>query len=190
MSSDNYYSIRLHPDGGYCAVMGFMSDVDDDDEVIVPDATRDHCSFATVDEAIDEALKNPICEYGVSVHPECNGADEARVRAGEWDVLGDMSDYMVVPLRSFERVRANRDEALAQRDAARDIAVRLEGELARAAERASRESIRDVLRANLFDGSDEGLTTMPAKVFLDDASEVIADWLTTDPDAVIAEGES
>jgi len=84
----------------------------------------------------------------------------------------------------------DRDEALAQRDAARDIAARLEGELARAAERASRESIRDVLRANLFDGSDEGLTTMPAKVFLDDASEVIADWLTTDPDTVIAEGES
>lgn len=82
------------------------------------------------------------------------------------------------------------DALAAQRDAARDIAVRLEGELARAAERASRESIRDVLRANLFDGSDEGLTTMPAKVFLDDASEVIADWLTTDPDAVIAEGES
>ena len=46
------------------------------------------------------------------------------------------------------------------------------------------------MRANLFDGSDEGLTTMPAKVFLDDASEVIADWLADDPDAVIAEGES
>lgn len=80
--------------------------------------------------------------------------------------------------------------ALAQRDAARDIAARLEGECARLTERASRESIRDVLRANLFDGSDEGLTTMPAKVFLDDASEVIADWLADDPDAVIAEGES
>lgn len=98
------------------------------------------------------------------------------------------------PLADWERDLLNEASEVAtltaQRDAARNIAARLEGELARLTERSSRESIRDVLRANLFDGSDEGLTTMPAKVFLDDASEVIADWLAADPDAVIAEGES
>ncbi len=109
----------------------------------------------------------------------CCCHDLERERSG----ASELEDAYAEAMGALNRVTA-------QRDAARDIAARLEGELARVAERASRESIRDVLRANLFDGSDEGLTTMPAKVFLDDASEVIADWLTTDPDAVIAEGES
>lgn len=65
MSADNGYVIRLHPDGGYAAVMYFASD----DEPY-PEADRErHRSFPTLFTAIKYAT-GQMSEYGISVHDE------------------------------------------------------------------------------------------------------------------------
>lgn len=69
MSSDNYYVIRKHPDGGFAAVMGFASD----DETPRVNRRR-HASYPTVDAAA-ESVSDEYTEYGISVHHECT--DEA-----------------------------------------------------------------------------------------------------------------
>ena len=69
----------------------------------------------------------------------------------------------------------DRDEALAQRDAARDIAARLEGECARL-EAALREVVTVL--------GEHGEANHPAQLC---ALMALGEW---DPDAVIAEGES
>jgi len=69
----------------------------------------------------------------------------------------------------------DRDQALAQRDAARDIAARLEGELARAAE------VCDAAWLWMLDSGCERRAPIMQRL------RAIAD---ADPDAVIAEGES
>jgi hypothetical protein len=89
MSSDNYYMIRNHPDGGFAAVMGFASDEghtwdeeandyafdkngewmeDPNWEPCTVDPKR-HQSFKTVREAFEWATSEQS-EYGVSIHRE------------------------------------------------------------------------------------------------------------------------
>lgn len=65
MSADNYYSIRIHPLGGFAAVMGFASN-----EEGVPAAYKSDVQFSDVEAALDWAM-GEYSEYGVSVHPEC-----------------------------------------------------------------------------------------------------------------------
>ena len=71
MSADNYYIVRKHPNGGYAAVMGFASDVDGNDDPIIPEARKQDEQFTTVAEALNYAI-NEYSEYGVSVHDECD----------------------------------------------------------------------------------------------------------------------
>lgn len=37
--------------------------------------------------------------------------------------------------------------------------------------------LREYLRANLFDGSEDGVATVPVSVLLDDLEELIGQWL-------------
>lgn len=67
MSADNYYVIRKHPDGGFVALMGFMSN----DEMPVINPAKTYRTYETADEATAWA-DGEYSEYGVSVHPECN----------------------------------------------------------------------------------------------------------------------
>ena len=90
MSSDNYYVIRNHPDGGFAAVMGFASDDggymwDDEADDYAYDENGEqiedpnwepyrvdpkrHSSFETVREAHDWA-SSQYSEYGVRIHKE------------------------------------------------------------------------------------------------------------------------
>lgn len=66
MSADNWYVIRNHPAGGYTPVMGFG------EEDIRDVSVRDDFKFNTVKEALLWADAQ-YSEYGVSVHPECDG---------------------------------------------------------------------------------------------------------------------
>jgi hypothetical protein len=70
MSADNFYLIRKHPLGGYAAVMGFASDVDDNDEQIDPEARITDEQFKTWQEAFNWA-SHQYAEYGYDIHPEC-----------------------------------------------------------------------------------------------------------------------
>jgi hypothetical protein len=70
MSSDNFYIVRKHPFGGYAAVMGFASDVDDNDNQIYPEANVVDQQFKSIGEALNWAVIQ-YSEYGVDVHPEC-----------------------------------------------------------------------------------------------------------------------
>ena len=66
VSADNGYFIRIHPNGGFAAVMYFASQDDDDIEKLYSgpvDPSRKQ--FATLEEAIDEANgKNDDFGYG------------------------------------------------------------------------------------------------------------------------------
>ena len=64
MSADNYYVIHKHPEGGYAAVMGFMSD---DEE---PKPTASHFHFATIADALAHANSDAYVEYGTRFSPE------------------------------------------------------------------------------------------------------------------------
>lgn len=64
MSSDNYYLIRNHPNGGFAVVMGFSSDSN------APSATEDSKQFETIDDAAD-SVANEYSEYGIRIHSEC-----------------------------------------------------------------------------------------------------------------------
>lgn len=70
MSADNFYIVRKHPFGGYAAVMGFASDVDDNDEQIYPEVEVTDQQFKSIGEALNWAVIQ-YSEYGVDVHPEC-----------------------------------------------------------------------------------------------------------------------
>lgn len=70
MSADNFYIVRKHPFGGYAAVMGFASDVDDNDNQIYPEANVVDQQFKSIGEALNWAVIQ-YSEYGVDVHPEC-----------------------------------------------------------------------------------------------------------------------
>ena len=60
MSADNYYFITKHPNGGWTAIMGFMSD----ESPTMPSA--DDVQFRTVAEAVCYAQED-WTEYGVSL---------------------------------------------------------------------------------------------------------------------------
>ena len=70
MSADNFYIVRRHPDGGYAAVMGFASDLDEHGNEVIPEVSQRHPRFPTMFDALEWA-NNEYAEYGVSVHPEC-----------------------------------------------------------------------------------------------------------------------
>ena len=69
MSADNYYLVRKHPLGGFTYVMGFASDVDDDDNEIVPEATVSDPRFDTKEAAMS-ACMHEYAEYGYDYHWE------------------------------------------------------------------------------------------------------------------------
>jgi hypothetical protein len=73
VSSDTYYVVRRHPDGGYAAVLGFASD--ERYPIVVP---HHHQSWPTIQAAFDYATQSGS-EYGVSIHPELRE---------DWDSLG------------------------------------------------------------------------------------------------------
>jgi hypothetical protein len=72
MSSDNFYVIRKHPQGGFAYAMGFASHDLVDDETFDMDLAihKNSIVFETFDEAMDAAL-GLDAEYGVFTHPEC-----------------------------------------------------------------------------------------------------------------------
>ena len=69
MSADNYFMVRKHPKGGFTYVMGFASDVDEDNIEIIPEARESDPIFVTRDLAMEAALREEA-EYGASFHPE------------------------------------------------------------------------------------------------------------------------
>lgn len=68
MSADNYYVVRLHPEGGYTYVMGFDSDPEPNLEVRVGDP-----QYLTLEEAMD-AVSKEYAEYGWYLHEELQQA--------------------------------------------------------------------------------------------------------------------
>lgn len=70
MSADNFYIVRKHPFGGFAAVQGFASDVDENDEQIYPEVNVTDQQFKSIGEALNWAVIQ-YSEYGVDVHPEC-----------------------------------------------------------------------------------------------------------------------
>jgi hypothetical protein len=66
MSADNYYMIRKHPTGGFCAIECCASEDDETD----PEARPGMKSWPTVDEAFDYA-EMQYSEYGTRIHKEC-----------------------------------------------------------------------------------------------------------------------
>ena len=69
MSADNFYIVRNHPLGGFAAVMGFVSDVDAENEQIYPEVSITDQQFKTIGESLDWSVIRHS-EYGVDVHPE------------------------------------------------------------------------------------------------------------------------
>jgi hypothetical protein len=65
LSADNYYVVRIHPQGGYTYVMGFASDPVAAD----PEVSDRAPIFASLDEAV-HAVSGEYAEYGWSIHPE------------------------------------------------------------------------------------------------------------------------
>lgn len=65
MSSDNYFIIRRHPEGGFAAVMGLASD---ETPTVNP---VHHKSFPTIRAAVEYA-DSQYSKYDTSVHPECD----------------------------------------------------------------------------------------------------------------------
>lgn len=98
MSADNFMVIRRHPNGGYAAVMGFMS-VDYEDGY--PEATTRDTSFPTVAEA-EAYADSSYCEYGTSIHPECT--EGLRQESFSVATSGDYStpDLAVAMLNALE----------------------------------------------------------------------------------------
>lgn len=68
MSADNFYTIHLHPYGGYAAVMEFMSDLEDTDYT-PRQPTEDDMQFSTVEAAYEYAMQDSP-EYGVRISPD------------------------------------------------------------------------------------------------------------------------
>lgn len=68
MSADNFFIIRKHPGGGFAAVMGFASYLEN------PEASWEHASYETPLDALLSIVDEPT-EYGVSIHPECRDYD-------------------------------------------------------------------------------------------------------------------
>jgi hypothetical protein len=66
MSADNYYMIRKHPTGGFCAIECCASEDDETD----PEARPGMKSWPTVEEAFDYA-EMQYSEYGTRIHKEC-----------------------------------------------------------------------------------------------------------------------
>lgn len=68
MSADNFYTIYTHPNGGYAAVMEFMSNLEDDDYTpSLP--TENSKQFNTVEAAYEFAMHDSP-EYGVRISPD------------------------------------------------------------------------------------------------------------------------
>lgn len=86
MSADNYYLVRKHPLGGFTYVMGFASDVDENDDEIIPVAEESDPQFKTKEEAM-RASSHQYAEYGHSYHPET--CDNHQVESIYCDGCGD-----------------------------------------------------------------------------------------------------
>lgn len=72
MSSDNFYVVRKHADGGFTYVMGFAShDINEDGtfNLNIP-PSKNNKQYKTFDDALNTALED-YSEYGVITHPEC-----------------------------------------------------------------------------------------------------------------------
>lgn len=72
MSSDNFYVVRKHPEGGFTYIMGFASnDVEKDGSFRYDLPIRSGAvKYKTFDDALNAALED-YSEYGVITHPEC-----------------------------------------------------------------------------------------------------------------------
>jgi hypothetical protein len=81
MSSDNYFVVRKHPEGGYTYVMGFESDYENNEShVFVNIKVKDSDPiFTDYEDALNAALAD-YSEYGVVTHPECS-SEEMLMRA-------------------------------------------------------------------------------------------------------------
>lgn len=83
MSSDNFYVVRKHPNGGFTYVMGSAShDIDSDGSFNynIP-VGKTSQQYNTFDEALTSALED-YSEYGVITHPECED-DELGIKGWE-----------------------------------------------------------------------------------------------------------
>jgi hypothetical protein len=83
MSSDNFYVVRKHTEGGFTYVMGFASqDVDEDGtfNLDLP-VNKNNKQYKTFDEALTAALED-YSEYGVVTHPEC---EDNQLRIKGWE---------------------------------------------------------------------------------------------------------
>ncbi len=91
MSADNYYLVRKHPAGGFTYVMGFASDVDEDDVEIIPEATLDDPRFDTKEAAMS-ACMHEYAEYGHDYHWETI-CDNHKVEFYYCEQCGDSDEY-------------------------------------------------------------------------------------------------
>lgn len=90
MSADNYYMVRKHPLGGFTYVMGFASDIDDDGNDVIPDATESNPQFKTKKEAMN-ACMHQYAEYGHSYHWET--CEDHEIQYYYCDTCGDSDEY-------------------------------------------------------------------------------------------------
>jgi hypothetical protein len=66
-TSDCWYVIRVHPLGGYAAVLGFSTDGEDGRAYVY------HQSWPSIEAAA--AWVRSLNEYRLFVHPECNSGN-------------------------------------------------------------------------------------------------------------------
>lgn len=76
MSADNYYRICRHPNGGYAAVMGYMSNLEDGFQVEPSEADP---QFNDWSEAYAFADRDSVIEYGIHIDPDVINEDRVRV---------------------------------------------------------------------------------------------------------------
>jgi hypothetical protein len=83
MSSDNFYVVRKHPEGGYTYITGFASfDINKDGsfKYDLP-VNNNNVKYKTFDDALNAALED-YSEYGVFTHPEC---EDNQLRIKGWE---------------------------------------------------------------------------------------------------------
>jgi hypothetical protein len=93
VSADNFYVVRKHPLGGFASVIGFASDLDDNDEQIMPEARITDTQYKTWQEAFDWASRQ-YAEYGLDIHPECFESKSQTKRVITM-LKGDMNDKTI-----------------------------------------------------------------------------------------------
>jgi hypothetical protein len=85
MSSDNGFIIRVHPNGGFAALMYFQSAIEDNNDW--PKATPKDKSYPSIQAALNHG---EYSEYGTHLDDECQNIQSALLSELHEDVLSEL----------------------------------------------------------------------------------------------------